>query len=214
MKTYLLISMMLVMSCNSTPEKNQERDKSAQKSTETSSDPKYSHDSSLQQNGDYTSLFIRDGKDCALISQSEMATLLNLNESDINPRESNYGFCWYDLTLNDVSKTSLGLHLLIGKKKDVTQQINSFKKMETDFGKNNSEGIVLMSDSNDTYFGIRSARGELFMLNPYYDNGILILFGSVVEAATKKITYTEEQKKERFDNAVAVANFLLKKYKK
>lgn len=203
-----------MVSCNSSPEKKQENNKSSQKTTEIISDPKNSEDRSLKQNGDYSSLFNRDEKDCDMISPSEMSTLLNLNESDINSRNSGYGFCWFDFYLKDGSKTTLGTHPLVWDKKAINQQINSFKEMETDFGKNNQEGVVLMSASNDTYFGIRSARGELFMLNPAYDNAILIKFGSAVEAATKNITYTEEQKKERFDNAVTLANYLLNKYKK
>lgn len=215
MKLQLSIPLLLLMiSCNSTTEKKQENQTSNQPKEDIGSSPKTNTDSSLKQNADYTILFMRNEKDCDLMTQSEMATLLKVDESNINPRNIGNGYCWFDMNLNDGSKTTLGLHPLVWDKKSITQHINSLKEMETDFGKGNQQGIVLMSDSNDTYFGIRGARGELYMLNPNYDNGILIQFGSAVEAATKNITYTEEQKKERFDNAVAVANFLLKKYKK
>jgi hypothetical protein len=208
--------MMLVMiSCNSSPEKKQENNKSSQKSTEISTDPKNSDDSSLKQNGDYTALFMRDEKDCDLLSLNEMATVLKLDESDIEASNNGYGSCRFLMNLKDGTKTSLSLRALSYKKSDISREIESYKQMESDFGENNTfGGYLVLSDSKDTYFGIRSDRGELFMFNPTYDGAILIKFGSTIEAATNKVTYTEEQKKERLDNAVAVANYLLKKYKK
>lgn len=216
MKLHLLFPLLLlIISCNSTTEKNQANQTSNQPQEDVGTSPKTITDSLLKQNGDYTALFVRDDKDCDLLSLNEMATLLKLDESDIETSNNGYGSCRFLLNLKDGTKTSLSLRASPYKKSDISREIESYKKMESDFGENNTfGGYLVLSDTKDTYFGIRSDRGELFMFNPTYDGTILLKFGSAVEAVTNKITYSEEQKKERLDNAIAVANFLLKKYKK
>ncbi|MEO6347503.1 MAG: hypothetical protein ABIO60_06285 [Aquaticitalea sp.] len=215
MKTNFIFPILfLVLSCNSSTDKKKENKPSSQPAEETRHSDKTTYDTSLKQNGDYTALFIRDDKDCDLLSLNEMATVLKLDESHITTSNGVYGFCKFSLNLVDGTKTALLLSALPYKKIDISREIESFMKMENDFGsKNTIGGYLVLSDSKDTYFGIRSDRGELFMFNPTYDGAIMIKFGSVVEAATMRVTYTEEQKKQRLDNAVAVANFLLKKYK-
>ena len=206
---------LLLFACNSSVEKKMENNNSTNTEASENASQKQTVDkNSLKQNGDYTTLFSRDEKNCDVMSTNEMASILNLEASNVIGSNEGYGYCRFDLQLKDGSKTRISIHPLAWERKEVQREINSYKETEADFGKDNNQGILVVSNTEDTYFAIRRSRGELFMFNPNYDSAILIQFGSTIEAVNKKITYTEDQKKERMDTAIAVANFLLEKYRK
>lgn len=177
MKIYLVIlSIFFLTACNSSTAKKEDIQTSIQAKEETSSSPKTNSTTSFQQNGDYTALFLRDETDCEILSIQEMASVLELEETEINLNNEVKGYCRFQLQLRDGTKTTLAIHPLSYDKKTIQREIESFQEIESDFGKNNRQGFVLMSDTNDIYFCIRSSRGELFMFNPAYDGAIEIKF--------------------------------------
>ena len=209
-----MLPILVLMACNASTEKKTDTQTSRVEMEQSTSASTSTADRAPHTSADYSALFLRDQSECDVLSVAEMASVLNLDASDINLNREVEGYCRYKMQLEDGTKTTLTISLLAYDRKTIKAEIASFQEIEADFGKDNGGDFIILSDTNDTYFCIRRPRGELFMFNPNYDGAMLLRFGSAIEAVNNKLTYTDIQKEQRLDNALAVANVLLKKYAK
>ncbi|SDB30878.1 hypothetical protein SAMN03097699_0625 [Flavobacteriaceae bacterium MAR_2010_188] len=215
MKNYIIVMALIAFfSCGDGSSEKTETNGMQTSNSAVENENKIIPNQNLQQNGDYSELFNRNPKNCMLMEAKEIATELQLSEDRSVFVSNSYGNCAFSLKLNDGSPTKVSFMFIEWDKKTIQKELDSFRDIESSFGADNDEGILVVSDTRDTNFGIRKARGDLFMLNPNYNGAILIRFGGVIEESTNKVTYTDAQKNERLNNAVTIANYLLKKYKK
>lgn len=214
MKTLLtIIFFVLLISCNDTSEKVK-GDTITPLNTSLKSELRDSQTGDgLKQNGDYSSLFNRNEKDCEILNSAEIAKVIDLDTERVELESNQHGYCHYNITLQDNTDTRISFHILPLKKAEIKKEIKSYMEMEEVFGKDNDQGIVLISETKDTYLCIRKTRGELFLFNTNYDAALVIKFGSAIESQLQG-GLSAKQKKQRMGNAVTLANYILKKYQK
>lgn len=199
--TILALSTLLCMSCN--PSKKQEDNNSAE-TMETEAPKGNSID--LKQNGDYSTLFHATDDNCPLLTVTEIENALSLSSGSVELGDSP---CVYIITLNDGSKSPLSIRVGKLTGTTATNAIESYVKDNT--------GILsaVISETGDSYLCTHRSRGSLTIYNTSYDTYINMNFSTMVFAAAhKKDNITVTPGKIVRENAVKVANQLLKKYKK
>lgn len=160
----------------------------------------------LPQHGDYSTLFNATADNCPLLTVTEVENALSLPAGSV---ELQANPCRYIITLADGSKSPLGIRpgTLVGTSS--ASAIESFLKDDT--------GILSakISDTGDNYICIHRARSSLAIYNTNFDTSINMDFATMVFAAAhKKEQITVTPSKTVRENAVTLANYLLKKYKK
>lgn len=203
MKTFATFSLIiLLVSCNSSEKKNTETSSDKKETTETSKKAASTHQKdgvSLQQQGDYSTLFNLQRGDCSFVTAADMATALNLPENSIEDVSGN-GYCNYDITLDDNSIWSLSLQWHSFSKNQITKEIKSY----TD---ESSPLIAQISKTQDTYLCIHPFNSWLFLYNNHYDGAIQI---SYCKASCRKLD--KEQKEIRKKLAITLGDYLLQKH--
>lgn len=200
---YCLI--ILFMSCDSSEKKNQEIVSEKTESNETAKEENKAVKGdplSLQQNGDYSTLFNLSKGDCSFISANDISKALSLPEAAIQD-VSGYGSCNYEITLDDASKWTVFMQWHAFPKDQITKEIKSYTE----------EGSPLMaqiSETKDTYLCIHPFNKFLMLYNNNYDGAIQISYCTMTEC--RKLS--EVQKETRKQLAITLGDYVLQKHKK
>jgi hypothetical protein len=201
--TYCLI--ILFVSCDSSEKKDPEDSSEKTESNATSKEEKSTVKGdglSLEQHGDYSTLFNLEKGDCSFIGVNDISNALSLSEDAIQDI-SGYGSCNYEITLEDASKWTVSLQWHAFPKDQITKEIKSY----TDEG---SPLTALISKTKDTYLCIHPFNKFLMLYNNNYDGAIQISYCKITDC--RKLS--EEQKETRKQLAITLGDYLLQKHKK
>ncbi|MEZ4858308.1 MAG: hypothetical protein R2781_05815 [Flavobacteriaceae bacterium] len=199
MKNLMFIStLLLLISCNNGKE---EKIMDAASNSSTPNEVENSTKNIINQENDYSKLYLRDNNDCTIIEPSEIASVLGIQESQVI-KEPIEGTCRYTITLPDGTSSSLGIGFTKMPNAEVKREIANYQSK--------SGGLEhYISDTGDTDLCIHPYNSWLFLYNANYDNTIKLSYGSKIALRGM----TKEQKEVRKTNALKIANYIEKKYK-
>lgn len=198
-KLSLLLTMLILFSCNTKPKKDSNLDKTTSEVTNVETNTIEEQNS--QQDGNYEELYSLK-EDCK-ITIEELATLYGITSSELNSRIELQRDCRYLIKLKDGTETIFYVKN-INRPKDVVQsEINRALKnsFEKDFiQKTNTGGHYIYKHPN---------QGWLLLSNPAYDNAIKIQYRAMLTPGLD-----QTQKEYREQKGYQVADYLIAKYEK
>lgn len=200
---------LLISSCNST----ESQELTGAETTETStSETKDNSSSGLSQKGDYSQLFTSDLKDCEFLTIPEFAAAINSAENDIELKENGYD-CFYMYTNKKGLVTQFRIHNNPMSKTQLQKEIKATKNDAATLKKGSRLVEVRKSESGDTYLAMGQDR-YINLLNDNYEFITNISYNVKFDPNEKNVEVINAQRDAIREKAFAVANALLKKYRK
>lgn len=165
----------------------------------------------LKQNGDYSTLFNRDVKDCQVLSVEELAEALDVPVSSVTNENNGLNSCNYYVTENGKS-TRFYFSVEQWGNEMIRQEIQSAKEDAETFGKDSRLSQYKISESGDTYLSMHQDR-KVRILNENNNNAIIVLYEAKIEPGEKDVEKINRLMDEARNRAYSTANYILKKYK-
>ena len=166
----------------------------------------------LKQSGDYSQLFRADLKNCDFLTIPEFAAAINEPESQVSLSDNGYA-CFYNFTDDKGLVTRFQITNNPMKKTAIEKEIKGSLEDAKALGKDSRLVEVRESETGDTYLIMNQDR-HVKLLNNNYENFINVAYTPVFEATEKDVEFIKTKKAEMRNKAFAIANALLKKYKK
>lgn len=168
--------------------------------------------SALSQKGDYSGLFTSDLKGCEFFTIPEFAAVINSAESDIELKENGYD-CFYVYTNEEGLVTQFRIHNNPMSKTQIQKEIKATKNDAATLKKGSRLVEVRKSESGDTYLAMGQNR-YINLLNDNYEFITNISYNVKFDPKEKNVEVINAQRDAIREKAFAVANALLKKYRK
>ena len=166
----------------------------------------------LSQNGDYSSLFIRDTKDCYLLSETEFANTIDVPQAQLHKQDNNFA-CTYILTDNGGNETRFQFIVTPMKSKEIKKEISEAKENMKTLGSDSRLTHLQVSETGDTYLSMNQDR-HIMILNENYDGSVVVSYTPKFKPAENDLEFIKAQKDKARNQSYKLANYLLKKYKK
>lgn len=202
MKTKLFLTSLLALTlaCNSGPTENLQSNAVFPKSKSVMQNQGKNDTYRLKQYGDYSELFDRKFEQCDLIQANEVAKALKLDTHSVKTLENQF-ICDYEIYWGEF-ESDIRISGAEIPKELVLKEVESF---------HNSKLLeAVISDSGDTWLCHFPSRKAVLIFNQEYGSRIKISYNNLFP--NPKPTETQDQ--QAYESALAVANYLLKKYKK
>lgn len=200
---------LLITGCNST----ESQELTGSKTTEASaSAPKDNSSSGLSQKGNYSRLFNPGLKGCEFLTIPEFASAINSAESDIELKENGYD-CFYVYTNQEGLATQFRIHNNPMSKTQIQKEIKATKNDAATLKKGSRLFEIRESESGDTYLAMGQNR-YINLLNDNYEFITNISYTVKFDPNEKNVEVINAQRDAIREKAFAVANALLKKYRK
>ena len=213
MITTFIVSLVLI-SCNPGSENTEATNaENRQETAPTENTNSTETDGMPAQNGDYTSLFARDAKDCELLTPAEVAEAIDMAASQVVKEDNGTGSCIYILTNGDGNVTRFIFTPEPWDKAAVAKEINSYKENMKDLGEDSRLTHIQLSETGDTYLGMNQNR-YIMLLNSNYDGAISIGYSPQFKPTEKDVAAINQRKDTAREQAYALGNYILKKYNK
>ena len=174
--------------------------------------PENNPSSLLKQTADYSDLFNANLKNCDFLTVSEFANASNVQPGQISIEENGYD-CKYLLKDDKGLLTRFQITNNPMKKKAIEKEIKSLLADAKTLGKDSRLVEVRESDTGDTYLIMNQDR-HVKLLNPNYESFVNVAYTPIFDAKEKDVEFINTKKTEMRNKAFAIANALLKKYKK
>lgn len=199
----------LITGCNST----ESQVLPGSDTTETpASAPKNNSTSALNQNGDYSQLFNPGLKNCEFLTVSEFADAISVEENQVATKDNGY-YCEYTFKDDKGLLTRFQITNNPMKKTAIEKEIKGSLDDAKSFGKDSRLVEVRESVTGDTYLIMNQDR-HVKLLNNNYENFTNVAYTPVFDAKEKDVEFIKTKRAEMRNKAFAIANALLKKYKK
>lgn len=166
----------------------------------------------LNQNGEYTDLFNSGLKNCEFLTIAELADAIGAEENKVATKDNGY-YCEYTFKDDNGLITRFQITSNPMKKTDIKKEINGYLKDEEALGKDSRLVEVRQSETGDTYLMMNQDR-HVNMFNTNYENFINVAYTPVFDSREQDVEFINTKKTEMRNRAFAIANALLKKYKK
>jgi len=149
---------------------------------------------------DYSKLFSGTITACLLTSPEDIAINLSLTVDRVVLDKENASSCYYDISLEDGSQSSIRISFQEVSKNDVSREVSNYMTNENGLEHQRSK-------DGDSHLCIRQRQGFLFIYNTRYAHTIQISFGS----ALRLKGLSNDQKAFRKTIAIAIAESILTK---
>jgi len=203
--TILLTTILFLSSCKEKTEDSKSNSttseilKTEKKAIEKSSD------NTLQQLGDYTSLFNNTSKDCNFITSETLTQAIGVNENKLT-REKNK--CSFILNEENEKSTRFYFNVVPWGNKAILKEVKTVKKNREMFGETSTLSQYQISETGDTYLSMHKDR-MIRILNEISDTGIIINYTPKIDPAEPDTEKRKRLKAEARERAYAIANYLL-----
>jgi hypothetical protein len=158
----------------------------------------------LPQHGDYSSLFIREENDCTIITAEGVAEALQIAPSKSAKEEQAGGICRFTAELVSGTKVMVSVQYFKIPNDHVKSEIKKAKD-------NHDFHRVKISDTGDTYLVTRGQGGQVQIYNTHYAGAAEIRAIERVETGLPK--HTEESRKQRYEEVIKIANYIVTNHK-
>lgn len=207
MKTaYLLTLLLLIITCKDAPQST--KSEGTLTDAPTPKDPP--NGSALEQNGDYSELFLWDAGNCGFITSAEMAKVLKIPPASIEPETSG---CGYKVKENNGNNTRFYFRHEMWNKEQVLGQISDSKENMASLGEDSPLTHIQVSETGDTYLAMNQDR-YVMALNENYGGVLVVNYNAVIEQGEKDVAAINKKMAAARNRAYDLANYLLKKYQK
>lgn len=195
-----LFSIPCLLSCNDKEKKAS--DPNVEESAASNKEKQSSNTIELKQHGDYSSLLNAGRRNCSYITANDIAAALDIDIGAIEDTSSS-GFCNFKITLPDQSLWTLSTTWFSMSKEHILQEIKSFYNEDNPLN-------AQVSATGDTHLCIHPFNNWLILYNPNYEGAVQLNYCSVIECRD----LDSNQKEQRKEMAISLANYLLKKHQK
>lgn len=162
-------------------------------------------ENALKQNGDYTSLFNTNSKDCGFITTEMLADCLKVNQNKITQEKNT---CSFILEEGNEKTTRFYFNVVPWGNKAILKEIKTAKKNREMFGEASTLSQYQISKTGDTYLSMHQDR-MIRILNEVSDTGIIINYTPKIDPAEPDTEKRKRLKTEARERAYAIANYIL-----